>query len=323
MGKAYNVGFGYGSLVNVNISLAKPAGTQNTALGYNCGNTTISGYKNVYIGYESNGKNNSTNNEIAIGAGVTGNGSNTVTIGNNNITETYLKGNTYFKGNIIPSTSDNYLGASNNLSWNKLYVNEIYCDKIFNKNDNNTYLHFTTGTSNTSLKLNGYSPQGNSSQNGYIVTWNGSSYSGWGAWALRIPSDDRLKHNEENIFSSLDLMRKLQPQTYDMTQDFKDADFTGTISGEYIHRAGFIAQEIRSIEEISYCCVGEEYDSSGNPTALTIDYNSIFTHGIAAIKELDNVIVNQQITINELNNKVTTLETENSCLLYTSPSPRD
>ena len=109
-------------------------------------------------------------------------------------------------------------------------------------------------------------------------------------------------------------MRKLQPQTYDMTNDFKDADFTGTISGEYNHRAGFIAQEIRNIEEISYCCIGEEYDNSGNPTSLALDYNSIFTYGIAAIKEIDNIVVNQENTINELNNKVTTLENENTSL---------
>ena len=139
----------------------------------------------------------------------------------------------------------------------------------------------------------------------YVGEYRISSVSNFSifGWTFQAPSDDRLKHNEQNIISSLDLMRKLQPQTYDMTQDFKDADFSGTISGEYTHKAGFIAQEIRAIEDISYCCIGEEYDSSGNPTALTIDYNSIFTHGIAAIKELDNIIISQQEKIDNLTNE--------------------
>ena len=117
-------------------------------------------------------------------------------------------------------------------------------------------------------------------------------------------SDDRLKHNEANITNSLSIINKLNPQVYDMTTDFYDASYNGTISGEYYHRAGFIAQEIRQIEEISYCCIGDEYDSSGNPTSLAIDYNSIFTHGIHAIQELNNTIENQRT-------EIATLQTEN------------
>ena len=84
----------------------------------------------------------------------------------------------------------------------------------------------------------------------------------------------------------------------------------GTISGEYRHMAGFVAQKIRAIEEISYCCLGEEYDSSGNPTPLTIDYNAIFTHGIAATKELDIIIQQQQTQIVNLREELLTTKEE-------------
>ncbi len=195
---------------------------------------------------------------------------------------------------ILGSTLFNDISINNNLDvTNDIIVKNIYCEKIINKYDTSTFLYFTEGTSNTSLKLQGYSNHGNSLKNGYIVTWDGTS-TNWGNWTMYIPSDDRLKHNEENISNSLSIIRKLQPQTYDMTTEFYDADYTGTISGEYNHMAGFIAQEIRAIEEISYCCIGEEYDASNNPIALAIDYNSIFTHGIEAIKELDSIVESQK-----------------------------
>jgi hypothetical protein len=121
-------------------------------------------------------------------------------------------------------------------------------------------------------------------------------------------SDDRLKHNEQNISSALSIVRKLAPQTYDMTSVFYDASYQGDISGDYNHMAGFIAQEIRAIDDLSYCCYGEEYDASGNPTRLSLDYNSIFTHGIAAIKELDSIVQAQAATIAALESRLAALE---------------
>ena len=83
-----------------------------------------------------------------------------------------------------------------------------------------------------------------------------------------------------------------------MTNRFYDASYQGDISGDYNHMAGFIAQEIRAIDDLSYCCYGEEYDVCGNPTSLRLDYNSIFTHGIAAVQELD-----QKVTLLEAENQ--------------------
>ena len=74
-------------------------GSSNTALGYNAGshitggatpNTTAS--NSIYIGRDTKANVDGGTNEIVIGNTVTGNGSNTVTIGNSSITANYFKG---------------------------------------------------------------------------------------------------------------------------------------------------------------------------------------------------------------------------------------
>jgi hypothetical protein len=63
--------------------------TNNTALGYNAGNTNYTGSNSVYLGYGANG---TGSNEIVIGANATGLGDNSVVMGNLNITRTTLRG---------------------------------------------------------------------------------------------------------------------------------------------------------------------------------------------------------------------------------------
>jgi hypothetical protein len=85
----HNVALGYRSLYELR------TGSRNVALGSYAG--SIYGYMNntsdsVYIGYNTNPVSFNVTNEIVIGATATGNGSNTVTLGNNSILKTYLKG---------------------------------------------------------------------------------------------------------------------------------------------------------------------------------------------------------------------------------------
>ena len=59
-------------------------------------------------------------------------------------------------------------------------------------------------------------------------------------------SDDRVKHNEEDISGSLAVIRKLRPQVYDKTATMgDDQDLSGAI-----REAGFIAQEVAEIPEL-------------------------------------------------------------------------
>ena len=214
-------------------------------------------------------------------------------------------------------TEDGYVGIGttdptqklhvngNIYSSGNLYVNEIYCNKIISANDNNCYIVFQDGNSSDSNYEIWMNSAGAISQNIVQDKANGETMiRGIGSI---VHSDDRLKHNETYINNSLDIIKKLNPYTYDMTYKFYDASYVGDISDVHYYRAGFIAQQIREIEEISFCCIGEEYDSSNNPTPLGIDYNSLFTYNIAATKEL-------HIIVEEQNTKINNLETENILL---------
>jgi hypothetical protein len=80
---------GVGSGFSIQIGSLASA-SNNTALGYNAGNTAITNSNSVYIGSGATG---TGENQIVIGANVTGQGENTVNIGNDSTTFTYLKGN--------------------------------------------------------------------------------------------------------------------------------------------------------------------------------------------------------------------------------------
>lgn len=200
----------------------------------------------------------------------------------------------------LPSQSNNsgklLTTDGTNTSWtNIIYCDEIYCNKIISREDDNCYIVFqdiNSGDDNYEIWMH---------SNG-AINHNSATDRANGETMIRgkgsiVHSDDRLKHNERDISNSLNIIKKLNPYTYDMTNKFYDASYVGDISDTHYYRAGFIAQEIRQIEEISFCCIGEEYDSSNNPLPLGIDYNSLFTYGIASIQELNILIETQQTEI--------------------------
>jgi hypothetical protein len=141
---------------------------------------------------------------------------------------------------------------------------------------------------------------------------------------LTVRSDDRLKHNEKNIINGLQIIRQLEPQIYQKTKNFKEPDFSGILNEAYILEAGLIAQDVEKIDDLSFCVtVGNE------SIPYSLNYNNIFVYGLAALKELDEKIVNnvnlnktsnlgniekfiqnQTIIIESLNNKINYLEKE-------------
>jgi hypothetical protein len=91
-----NVGVGYASLFYIttgydNVGIGSEAG-EYIADGVNDNNTS---HDSVYIGINTRALANGDDNEIVIGASTTGHGSNTVTLGNDSITDTYLKGSVH------------------------------------------------------------------------------------------------------------------------------------------------------------------------------------------------------------------------------------
>ena len=127
-------------------------------------------------------------------------------------------------------------------------------------------------------------------------------------------SDDRLKHNEININNGLTIIRQLEPQKYQKTNELLDANFNGDLSGyEWTYESGLIAQDLLEINDLSFVINGGDYyDESNNliENPYYVNYNSLFTYNIAATKELDAIVQNQENEINELKNKNTILENE-------------
>ena len=146
---------------------------------------------------------------------------------------------------------------------------------------------------------------------------------------LLIRSDDRLKHNEQNIKNALYVIRQLKPQIYQKTLNFKEIHYRGIVNEPYIIEAGLIAQEVEQIDELKFSVI-----SGNDETPYSINYNNIFIYCLAALKELDNsvetiknvlnlntqsqnnstnhdlitIIENQNIQIQELVNKINNLE---------------
>jgi hypothetical protein len=142
-------------------------------------------------------------------------------------------------------------------------------------------------------------------------------------------SDDRTKHNEENIINALSLIRQLNPQKYQKTLEMKTPDFMGDLSdGTFTTEAGFIAQEVMVIPDLSFCVAGgglievEEPDPN-NPGVMvrnmkellySLNYNNIFTYNVAATKELDTLVTDLSNNLLAANNRITQLENENNII---------
>tara|TARA_B110001452_G_scaffold60785_1_gene47440 strand:+ start:2303 stop:5821 length:3519 start_codon:yes stop_codon:yes gene_type:complete len=129
-------------------------------------------------------------------------------------------------------------------------------------------------------------------------------------------SDDRLKHNEIFINNGLEVIRQIQPLIYQKTKNLKDQDFSGVLSENYIIETGLIAQDILTINDLSFCVI------SGNETTpYYLNYNNIFVFNLVALKELYTIYENQINIMNDfsnnlinINNEIISLKEENTNL---------
>ena len=113
---------------------------------------------------------------------------------------------------------------------------------------------------------------------------------------VTITSDDRLKHNEQVIANALTTIRQLNPQIYQKTATFKDADYRGPLTEPYIIEAGLIAQDVEKIDELKFSVI-----SGNEQIPYSLNYNNIFVYSLAALKELDAQvqIINENLNKNE------------------------
>ena len=129
----YNTAAGFGALTSLTTGYYNSAagalslknlstGHGNSALGLNAGRYITGGStanqtsnNSVYLGYNTKASADGNANEIVIGYDTTGNGSNTVTLGNSSITDTYLEGNINFSTIKTGSTQGNAGAAAGEL----------------------------------------------------------------------------------------------------------------------------------------------------------------------------------------------------------------
>ena len=117
-GHSYGVAVGYGAYgISYNVSIGEYAGYH-----LSDGSTVASSDHSIYLGANTKSAAASSTNEIVIGYNVVGNGSNTVTIGNSDITDTFLAGNIHLTSvSTAPSTPSSggilYVDTSGNLHY--------------------------------------------------------------------------------------------------------------------------------------------------------------------------------------------------------------
>jgi hypothetical protein len=83
--------------------ISNTTGSNNVAVGDVSGQTWSNISNSVFIGYQTSAQGENQTNQIVIGSGATGHGSNTVTLGNGNITTTVLRANVGI-GNVNPNS---------------------------------------------------------------------------------------------------------------------------------------------------------------------------------------------------------------------------
>jgi hypothetical protein len=195
---------------------------------------------------------------------------------------------------IIPSNSNAYqLGSTTNY-WRNAYIQNISASNISVSGD---IIPSILNTGNIGL---------NNTRWGNVHTVN------LFVNGTQVNSDDRLKHNEVIINNGLTIINQLTPKFYQKTLEMLDADYNGDLT-DYVwnYESGLIAQELLQINDISFVVSGGDYYDSNNNlihNQYSVNYNSIFVYGLAAIKELDVKVKNQESIINSLLTRIEALE---------------
>jgi len=134
-------------------------------------------------------------------------------------------------------------------------------------------------------------------------------------------SDDRLKHNEEVIPNSLDLIDQLKPYKYQKTDKIYDASYNGIIHDKWVWEIGLIAQDVLAVPYLNFM-VNQMPDNG----IYTLSYFNLIGLLLQGAKDLynGNKLLKKDIvsckkvtqdlsgsfpdTIVELNNKIEELE---------------
>ena len=123
-----------------------------------------------------------------------------------------------------------------------------------------------------------------------------------------ITSDNRYKHNQKEIKNALSTLEKLNPKVYLKTSNAYETNQVFDLnsdglpindSGElikHIYEAGLIAQDIQNIDELKKFVSGNE--------RLGLNYNSIFSYMVAALKELNQKYKDEKSKVSSLESQM-------------------
>ena len=225
----------------------------------------------------------------------------------------------WFSGSIVPSVNNLQWIGSPARKWSRVYTSSLYCgtidcDNLFTDTINTRDLVGTGAIVAAEYLMcqHVYANNPNGELGIGTSPWYGAHIVYlWADW-VNGSSDDRLKHNEVVINNGLTVIEKLTPKFYQKTIKMLDASYNGDLSGhEWHYEAGLIAQELLPINDISYVVSGGDYyDSSNNliQRNYSVNYNSVFVYGLAAIKELHAKVKDQETIINSLISRIEALE---------------
>jgi hypothetical protein len=273
-------------------------GSNNTAVGYVAGkyisdSTTSNATStySVYLGAHTRASFSGATNEIVIGYGAVGAGSNSVVLGNDSITRTILKGNVGIGtttpsqrltvvGNIgIQAGANAFIGTLDNYA---LSLRTNNTDRIFITNAGNVGIGTTAPS--TRLAVAGLT----SSQAGRTICSDpsGNFYYYVGSC---VSSSIKYKTNIQNLGIGLETLLKLRPVTFEFKKDYGGYD--GTI------HMGFIAEEV---EKVSPLLV--DYN---NGEVSGVRYNEMTALIVKSIQEQQKEIEDLKKEVEELKRIIT------------------
>jgi hypothetical protein len=166
---------------------------------------------------------------------------------------------------------------------------------------------------------------GSQANNNYIriAAGNVTASGTVGTW-----SDNRLKHNEVDISNALITINKLKPQFYIKTPDVKDScgneysrnhnfttnDLSNGLPPHTYYESGYLAQDVSNVTELNHLVYESEYDESGNPTPLGLNYTGIQPYLTKAIQELHALVLQQSQLISQQGQQILDLSAQVAAL---------
>ena len=317
-------------------------GSANVAIGQGAGNTAggsgTTPNESIFIGTSAHSGQTNSTNEIVIGHNTTGNGSNTVTIGNSSVTASYLKGTLTINGAYTLPNSIGTAGqmlkvpsSGTSLEWGT--TADISGDTLTNITLANTVTLYGSTIFSNWVRINGVAGL-------YFQTYGGGWYMTDNTWIRSYGnkpvyvqneiaaggnitayySDERLKEKLGIIENAVNKIKKIETfyykeNTLAKTYGFNNSKKQIGLSAQSVEK---VLPECVSLSPFDYNTLedGSIISKSGK-NYLTVDYSKIVPLLIEGIKEQQSIIEtqntkinNQELKINDLESKINNLESK-------------